>query len=140
MNGTQPPPLPTSPPPLPTGPSPKSGMPTWAIVLIACGAVGVVGIALIGLLAAIAIPNFVRARQTAQMNYCINNLREIDAAKQQWTLEAKKEAADSPTESDLLRYLKEGKMPACPAGGIYMINTVDKVPTCSIPGHQLPAP
>ena len=43
-------------------------------------------VAIIGLLAAIAIPNFVRARQTSQTNACINNLRQIDAAKQQWAL------------------------------------------------------
>src|ERR1700691_4733209 len=44
-------------------------------------------VAIIGLLAAIAIPNFVRARTTSQMNACINNLRQIDGAKQQWALE-----------------------------------------------------
>ena len=43
-------------------------------------------VAIIGLLAAIAIPNFVRARNTAQKNTCINNLRQIDGAKQQWAL------------------------------------------------------
>ena len=46
-------------------------------------------VAIIGLLAAIAIPNFVRARTTAQMNACINNLRQIDSAKQQWALETR---------------------------------------------------
>ncbi len=44
-------------------------------------------VAIIGLLAAIAIPNFVKARQTAQSNACLNNLRIVDAAKQQWALE-----------------------------------------------------
>ena len=44
-------------------------------------------VAIIGLLAAIAIPNFVKARTTSQTNACINNLRQIDGAKQQWALE-----------------------------------------------------
>jgi hypothetical protein len=48
-------------------------------------------VAIIGLLAAIAIPNFVKARTTSQQNACINNLRLIDASKQQWALEQKKQ-------------------------------------------------
>ena len=53
-------------------------------------------VAIIGLLAAIAIPNFVRARQTSQTNACINNLRQIDGAKQQWALENGKQQGDTP--------------------------------------------
>ena len=53
-------------------------------------------VAIIGLLAAIAIPNFVRARTTSQMNACINNLRQIDGAKQQWALENKVTGAATP--------------------------------------------
>ena len=133
MNGTQP-------PPIPTAPAKKSGLPTWAIVLIVLGIVGVVGIFLIGMLAAIAIPNFVKARTTAQMNACINNLRQIDGAKQQWMLDNKKENTDTPAQSDIIRYMKVGRMPTCPAGGVYTIQTVGEAPTCSIPSHQLPAP
>ena len=58
-----------------------------------------------GLLAAIAIPNFVRARTTSQENACINNLRLIDSAKQQWALEHHKRNTDTPTEQDLTPYL-----------------------------------
>jgi hypothetical protein len=130
---------PVQPPPIPKAPTQKSGLPTWAIVLIVVGGVGFVGIAMIGLLAAIAIPNFVKARNTAQINHCINNLRQIDAAKQQWALEHKKEAIDTPTQSDIAVYLKNGQWPACLAGGTYSINAVSKEPACSIPGHQLPA-
>lgn len=53
-------------------------------------------VAIIGLLAAIAIPNFVRARQTSQTDACINNLRQIDAAKQQWALENGKTQSQTP--------------------------------------------
>src|SRR5438094_1746959 len=92
-------------------------------------------VAIIGLLAAIAIPNFVKARNTAQMNACINNLRQIDGAKQQWALEQKKELTDTPTQSEVVAYLKDGQLPICPAGGTYTINAVGKDPVCSVPNH-----
>jgi hypothetical protein len=95
-----------------------------------------ISIFLIPLTAAIAIPNFVKARTTAQMNACINNLRRIEGAKQQWALDNKKLDADTPTTQDLAPYLKA--LPKCPAGGVYTYNTVGEKPACSIPGHQLP--
>src|SRR2546423_7409816 len=61
-------------------------------------------VAIIGLLAAIAIPNFVRARTTAQQNACINNLRQIDSAKQQWALETRQTSNAVPEETDLQPY------------------------------------
>ena len=62
-------------------------------------------VVIIGLLAAIAIPNLVRARRTSQTNSCINNLRQIDAAKRQWALEQGKKSSDVPTQADLNPYL-----------------------------------
>jgi type II secretory pathway pseudopilin PulG len=59
-------------------------------------------VAIIGLLAAIAIPNFVKARTTSQQNACINNLRLIDAAKQQWALEQRKQSTDTPVPNSWL--------------------------------------
>jgi len=59
-------------------------------------------VAIIGLLAAIAIPNFVRARTTSQQNACINNLRQIDGAIQQWALEQKKDPTAAVTETDVM--------------------------------------
>jgi prepilin-type N-terminal cleavage/methylation domain-containing protein len=56
-------------------------------------------VAIIGLLASIAIPNFVKARTTSQQNACINNLRLVDAAKQQWALEQRKQTTDTPAAS-----------------------------------------
>jgi hypothetical protein len=88
---------------------------------------------------AIAIPNFVKARDTSQMNACINNLRQIDAAKQQWALENNKKAGDVPTAADLAPYLGNGKFPICPSDGTYTIGAVSNAPTCSIPSHKLPA-
>jgi hypothetical protein len=94
-------------------------------------------IPIIGLLAAIAIPNFVKARSTAQRNACINNLRQIDGAKQQWAVENAKKDADTPTQTEITRYLQNGQFPMCPVHGAYQINSFGKLPTCSIPGHEL---
>src|ERR1700730_14707201 len=74
-------------------------------------------VAIIGLLAAIAIPNFVKARTTSQQNACINNLRLIDSSKQQWALEQRKQNSDSPAGTDLQPYLGRGtagELPSCP--------------------------
>jgi hypothetical protein len=95
----------------------------------------------VGVLSAIAIPNFVKARQTAQNNACINNLRQIDGAKQQWALEKVKVGSDVPTQADIQPYIghgPNGTWPVCPQGGHYIIGAVNEPPTCSIPGHSLP--
>jgi prepilin-type N-terminal cleavage/methylation domain-containing protein len=95
-------------------------------------------VAIIGLLAAIAIPNFVKARTTAQKNACINNLRQIDGAKEQWALENKKTQTDSPVDTDLIgtdKYIKV--KPACPANGTYVFNDLSTKPTCSVGDHTL---
>src|SRR5271166_1236183 len=75
-------------------------------------------VAIIGLLAAIAIPNFVHARTQSQQNACINNLRQIDGAKQQWALELKEAQTASPQLSDIQPYLgrgTNGTIPFCPS-------------------------
>jgi len=104
-------------------------------------------VAIIGLLAAIAIPNFVKARATSQANACINNLRQIDAAAQQFALEQHKKTTDAITyPDDLTPYIKlnsQNSIPPCPAGGTYACGTVGNNPTCSLsttvtPSHVLP--
>jgi competence protein ComGC len=92
---------------------------------------------LIPMMMAIAIPNFVKARDTAQKNVCINQLRQIAAAKEQWALEQKKERGDTPTQVDLKTYLPKG-LPTCLKGGTYTIGPVQENPTCTIPDHELP--
>ena len=86
---------------------------------------GYVGIAfsilVVPMMAAIAVPNFVRARTTAQMNMCISNLRQLDGAKQQWALDNKKPETATPTWQDLEPYLK--RKLECPVGGVYTIST-----------------
>jgi Domain of unknown function (DUF4190) len=92
----------------------------------------------IPLLAAITIPNFVKARNTSMQNACINNMRQIYAAKQEWALENSKPGDAVPTENDLTPYLSNHQMPHCPAGGVYTIGAVTNPPTCSIPNHVMP--
>jgi hypothetical protein len=93
----------------------------------------------IPLLMAIAIPNFVKAREMAQMNGCINNLRQIDAAKNQWALENNKSTNAIPTGADLSPYIKGGFQSLhCPADGTYTIGPAGAPPTCSVPNHVLP--
>jgi prepilin-type N-terminal cleavage/methylation domain-containing protein len=98
-------------------------------------------VAIIGLLAAIAIPNFVRARTTSQQNACINNLRQMDGAVQQWALETKQASGAAVTLSNIKPYIKltsAQNIPACPAGGSYSVSTVNSNPLCNISGHALP--
>jgi len=98
-------------------------------------------VAIIGLLAAIAIPNFVRARTTAQQNACINNLRQIDSAKQQWGLETRQLTNAVPLDSDVAPYLRSSSLTnvLCPSGGptatfdsSYTLNSLSQAPTCNI--------
>lgn len=79
--------------------------------------------------------------EVQQRNACINNLRQIDAAKNEWALEKRKPKGTPITEDDIKPYVKldaNGNFLKCPAGGIYTIGKVGEKPTCSIPGHELP--
>ena len=100
-------------------------------------------VAIIGLLAAIAIPNFMKARATSQANACINNLRQIDAAANQFALEKGKKTSDAITlNTDLTPYIKldsSGSIPACPAGGTYACAAVGTGASCSLGSSVTPA-
>jgi hypothetical protein len=100
-----------------------------------------------GLAAVVAIPSFSKAPTASQANACINNLRQIDAAANQFALENKKKTGDPIRfTSDLTPYIKldpAGHIPACPSGGIYKCAAVGDNPTCSLgssvtPAHALP--
>jgi prepilin-type N-terminal cleavage/methylation domain-containing protein len=96
-------------------------------------------VAIIGLLAAIAIPNFVKARTASQTNACVANLKQIQSAIYTWALETKRASTSGVTFSDIVGstlYLRT--MPACPANGTYAISTVDQSPSCTVSGHVLP--
>jgi hypothetical protein len=87
---------------------------------------------------AIAIPSFVKARNTAQQNACINNLRIIDSAKEQAALALKLDDKAMPTAEQISPYIKGGYQALkCPKGGTYSINSMDKRPTCTEKGHVL---
>lgn len=90
-------------------------------------------VSIIGLLAAIAIPNVIRARTASQRNVCINNLRQVSSAIQEWAMENKKGPSSTVTVDDLLPYLKAQVV--CPSGGTtfgdsYSLSTVGTQPTC----------
>ncbi len=95
-------------------------------------------VAIIGLLAAVAIPNLVKARKSAQKAACIGNLKTIEGAKGIWALEMKKNDADVPTDADLFGADKNIRdKPSCPSGGAYDLKAVSEKPTCSVADHAL---
>jgi prepilin-type N-terminal cleavage/methylation domain-containing protein len=105
-------------------------------------------VAIIGLLAAIAIPNFIKARATSQANACINNLRQIDGAISEWALETGKSNTSPVTSvntvSNYIKLNSASTVPGCPSGGTYTVALVgDPVQvSCSLsdatPAHKLP--
>jgi prepilin-type N-terminal cleavage/methylation domain-containing protein len=96
-------------------------------------------VAILGLLLAVAVPNWIKTRTRAQTDICIENLSQIETAKQLWALEKGMAVDDVPEEDDLIGpelYLK--KMPECPAGGEYEFERVGDPATCPVEGHVLP--
>lgn len=93
-------------------------------------------VAIIGLLAAIAVPNFVRGRTAVQRNACAANLAQISAAKENWAFENRKTegASTAGSESAINAYLRGGDTPACPGGGSYLYGVVGAKPACSLAG------
>ena len=81
--------------------------------------------------------NYTTAKANAYENKCINNLRQIDSAIQQWAVELGKTEKDIPTINDISPYLKEGEFPQCPSGGNYKLHAVGQKPACSVSGHSL---
>jgi len=101
-------------------------------------------VAIIGLLAAIAIPSFMKARTTSQQNACINNLRQIDSGKEQAALELRWTNGSVVVVSNVNAYIKgmagSTNTPTCPAGGAYTYNNIGSNPTCNVTGHVLAGP
>ena len=98
-------------------------------------------VAIIALLAAIAIPSFLKSRQESRKSSCINNLRLIEHAKQQWATTNGKTQTDTPDlDADIVPYIKA--KPVCPSGGSYTVNNVGTAPVCSLAAapdlHVLP--
>ncbi len=95
-------------------------------------------VAIIALLAAIAIPSFMRSRQDARKSACMNNLRLIDAAKQQLAT-ASQTMADSyaPSMTELTPYIRA--TPICRDNGSYTVGAISNSASCSAAGHSLPS-
>lgn len=96
---------------------------------------------IIGILLAIAVPNFIRARETSRTKSCIANLRQIDSGKEQWAMDNRAANGAAVTMADLTGgaspYMKS--TPECPSGGAYTVANVGTNPTCSTGGtHILP--
>ena len=95
-------------------------------------------ILIIGILLAIAVPNFILSREKSQIKSCQDNLWKIDNAKEQWALENNKGNGDTPLLATLTaQYLKTSA--TCPAGGTYSPGAVGAFSTCSKGGtHVIP--
>jgi prepilin-type N-terminal cleavage/methylation domain-containing protein len=93
---------------------------------------------IIGILMAIAVPNFVKARESSRRSTCVANLKQVDSAKEQWAMDTRRNAGDACALTDLVGatlYMKAN--PTCPSGGTYTVGNVGANPTCSIAGHAL---
>jgi prepilin-type N-terminal cleavage/methylation domain-containing protein len=97
-------------------------------------------VAIMGVILAIALPAFMKSRSQARKHVCIENISQIESAKQQWGLENGKRDGDAPVEADLIgdtKFIK--KMPECPGGGTYDFQSIGRTTTCSqaADGHVL---
>jgi len=95
-------------------------------------------VAIMGMVTAIALPNFMKTRKVARTQVCLENLAQIESAKQIWGVENGKKTGDVPVEADLIGptlYIR--KLPTCPGGGNYNFGAIGTPPSCSEPGHGL---
>jgi general secretion pathway protein G len=95
-------------------------------------------VTIIGILVAVAFPAYLKSRTQARKQVCIENLSQIESAKQIWGVEHGKKEGDVPTMADLIggnSYMK--KLPNCPAGGVYDFQPIGTTATCNIEGHTL---
>ena len=90
-------------------------------------------VAIIGLLAAVAVPNYMKARETAQLNNIKQNLRLIDNIKEQWVFAAKAPNTAEPSQEDLAPYFKYGKFPKSVVGETYQIGAVNEPAQAILP-------
>jgi prepilin-type N-terminal cleavage/methylation domain-containing protein len=102
---------------------------------------------IIGILLAIAVPNFVKARESSRTKACVANLKQIQSAKEQWAMDKRQPGTASPTAGDLFgagNYIPgDAAGPVCPANNsAYNINNVDTNPDCTYAAtnseHALP--
>ena len=100
-----------------------------------------VAVLAIAVIAASLIPSYMRARNTSSSHACINNLRQVDAGKEQavyhhgW--EPSRECDVETNRLVVNQYIKGNRTPVCPAGGSYDYTTIGTDPACNVPGHSL---
>lgn len=97
---------------------------------------------LFGFIIVIAIPEFVRMRYSSSQNACMNTLRELQAAKQEWALEKEEPNNAVATVADITPYIQldsNGNIPKCPAGGTYILGRVSEDVKCSIGTSDWPS-
>ena len=86
---------------------------------------------IIGILLAIAVPNFIRARESSRAKSCIANLKQIDSAKEQWAMDNKQDTGATPASTDLYTVYTKNT-PSCPSNGTYTIGAIGTNPSCSV--------
>ncbi|MFH1411100.1 MAG: prepilin-type N-terminal cleavage/methylation domain-containing protein [Candidatus Omnitrophota bacterium] len=93
-------------------------------------------VSILGVMLAVAIPNFKRSRERTHLYSCLSNLKGIDNAKEIWAIESGTVATGAPGWDDLVpAYLQS--QPSCPAGGTYSIGDTESYPACTAEGHRL---
>ena len=96
-------------------------------------------VAIMGLLVSLALPNFIKTRTQAQKNICLENLAQLESAKQIWGVENGKAEGDEATDDEMFgpySYMKQ--RPYCPGGGVYDLTRIGENATCTEAGHVLP--
>src|SRR5437588_4730869 len=88
---------------------------------------------IIGILLAVAVPNFVKARETSRAKSCVANLKEVESAKEQWAMDTKAASTAAAGTTGLYgatAYIRN--TPTCPSGGTYTVGDMNTRPVCSI--------
>ena len=96
-------------------------------------------VAIIGVLVTVAIPSLVKSRESTQTKACIENIRNIWFAQQQWAQAHETQVTKDLVAADLLPYLGDSALPKCPSGGTYVITKADTMPYCDVPAHKTAA-
>lgn len=125
--------------PVPPMPPRMRTSPPWAIIIIVVGICAVFFCVVFGgILAAVAIPGFLKAREVSQRNVCQENLVRIEMAKQTWAEDNLIEDYSVAPHINALIGEYLDTMPVCPANGTYTVGSLTQLPQCSVPGHTFP--
>ena len=128
---------PAMPPPPPAADGTKKKSTTWIVLVIVLVVCVVLCVPILGIMVAIAVPSFLRAREISRRNACQENLVKIDGAKMQWRVDNQKLDDDVPTWDDLVSTAGPlRKSPVGHAGGVYTSHPVSEEPSCSLSDRQ----